>query len=125
MKRTTAAGSLATCAVTIAAAFAAPPPAAHAKNGDTHITGQGVEQTIDCNDATLMVNGTRNTITAKGSCWAVTVMGSSNVVIADTIVNDITAYGYDETVFFHNGDPVIWDRGRELGMVNRLQRVGP
>ncbi len=30
----------------------------------------------------------------------------------------------DETVFFRNGDPFIQDRGRELGMVNRLQRVG-
>ncbi|OBJ60730.1 DUF3060 domain-containing protein [Mycobacterium sp. 1423905.2] len=124
MHRTTVAGSLATSVLTVAAVLAAP-PAAHAKNGDTHITGQGVEQTIDCNDATLFVNGTRNNIIAKGSCWAVTVMGSSNMVVADAVVNDITAYGYDETVFFHNGDPVIWDRGRELGMVNRLQRVGP
>jgi len=122
------AGSLATCVVTFAAAPAllcGPPPTAHAKNGDTHVIGEGVEQVLDCNDATLMVNGTSNIVTAKGNCWAVTVMGSSNTVVADSVTHDITVYGYDETVFFHNGDPIIWDRGRELGMVNRLQRVGP
>ena len=126
MKWTRLAGSLlATCAVTFAATPAAPPPRAHAKNGDTHVIGQGVEQVLDCNDATLMVNGTSNIVTAKGNCWAVTVMGSSNTVVADSVTHDITVYGYDETVFFHNGDPFLWDRGRELGMVNRLQRVGP
>nr|WP_241011088.1 DUF3060 domain-containing protein [Mycobacterium gordonae] len=116
-------GTLAVCAASVVAVPAA--PAAHAKNGDTHITGQGVETTIDCGDATLIVNGTNNIVTAKGSCWAVTMMGTGNTVIADTVVNDITVYGYDGTVYFKNGDPVIWDRGRELGMVNRIQRVGP
>jgi hypothetical protein len=121
---TSVAGALGTCAITIAATPAAPPPTAHAKNGDTHITGMGLEQVLDCNDSTLIVNGTLNIITAKGSCFAVSVMGSSNTIIADNVVNDITVYGYDETVFYKGGDPVLWDRGRELGMVNRLQRVG-
>ena len=125
MKWTSVAGPLATCVVTFAATAAAPPPTAHAKNGDTHVVGQGIEQELDCNDATLLVNGTQNIVTAKGNCWAVTVMGSSNTVVADSVTHDITVYGYDETVFFHNGDPFIWDRGRELGMTNRLQRVGP
>ena len=118
-------GSLGTCAIAIAASAAATPPAAHAKNGDTHVVGEGLEQIVDCGDATLIVNGTFNTVTAKGNCWAVTVMGSSNTIIADSVTHDITVYGYDETVFFHGGDPVLWDRGRELGMVNRLQRVSP
>ena len=128
MKWTRLAGSLTSCAVTFAATPAVlvgPAPTAHAKNGDTHVIGQGIEQVLDCNDATLMVNGTQNIVTAKGNCWAVTVMGSSNTVVADSVTHDITVYGYDETVLFHNGDPIIWDRGRELGMVNRLQRVGP
>ncbi|AGZ52235.1 DUF3060 domain-containing protein [Mycobacterium kansasii] len=128
MKWTTAAVSLASCVVTVvttAVTSIAQAPAAHAKNGDTHITGEGLEQVLDCNDSTLLVNGTANIITAKGTCWAVTVMGSSNTVVADTVINDITVYGWDQTVFFKNGDPFIWDRGRELGMVNRLQRVGP
>ncbi len=125
MNWTAVAGSLATCAITIAAIPAAPPPVAHAKNGDTHITGMGVNQVIDCGDATLFVNGTQNNIVAKGNCFAVTVMGASNTVVADSVSHDITVYGSDETVFFHDGDPILWDRGRELGMVNRLQRVGP
>lgn len=125
MKWARVAGPLATCVVTFAAMPAAPTPTAHAKNGDTHVVGQGIEQVLDCNDATLLVNGTQNIVTAKGNCWAVTVMGSSNTVVADSVTHDITVYGYDETVFFHNGDPFIWDRGRELGMTNRLQRVGP
>lgn len=98
-------------------------PAAYAKNGDTHITGQGIIQTLDCNDSTLIVVGTSNTVTAVGTCWAVTVQGSSNIVIADNVINDITVYGFDQTVLYHNGDPQILDRGRELGMPNRLDRV--
>ena len=123
MNWTTVVRPLATCAIVIAAAPVAAPPAAHAKNGDTHVTGEGTEQTLDCNDATLIVNGTRNIVNAKGNCWAVTVMGSSNTVVADSITHDITAYGWDQTVFFHAGAPFIWDRGRELGMTNRLQQV--
>jgi hypothetical protein len=120
---TTVAGSLATCVITIAATPAASAPAAHAKNGDTHVTGQGIEQTLDCNDSTLIVNGTRNIVNAMGNCWAVTVMGSSNTVVADGVTHDITVYGWDETVLYHNGAPFVWDRGRELGMTNRLQQV--
>ena len=123
MNWTTIAGPLTACATVIAAAPAAPPPAAHAKNGDTHVIGEGLEQTLDCNDATLFVNGTRNIVNAKGNCWAVTVMGSSNTVVADSVTHDITVYGYDQTVFYHGGAPILWDRGRELGMTNRLQQV--
>jgi hypothetical protein len=119
----TVAGSLATCVITVAATPAAPPPVAHAKNGDTHIIGEGLQQTLDCNDATLIVNGTGNNVNALGNCWAVTVMGSGNTIIADTVTHDITVYGYDQTVFYHNGAPILWDRGRELGMTNRLQQV--
>lgn len=95
-------------------------PVAHAKNGDTHITGQGIVQTLDCNNSTLLVNGTSNTINAKGTCWAVTLQGSSNIVIADNVINDITVYGYDQTVIYHSGAPALIDRGRELGMTNRI-----
>jgi hypothetical protein len=98
-------------------------PAAQAVNGDTHITGIGINQALDCNNSTLFVNGSGNTITALGSCYAVTVQGSSNTIVADNVVNDITVYGSDQTVFYKSGDPVVWDRGRELGMMNRIDRV--
>lgn len=114
--RSIAAGALVT--PLLLASLAA--PSAQAKNGDTHITGQGVVQTLDCNNATLLVNGTGNTINAKGTCWAVTLQGSSNIVIADNIINDVTVYGYDQTVIYHNGAPAVIDRGRELGMTNRV-----
>ncbi len=114
--RSIAAGALVT--PLLLASMAA--PSAHAKNGDTHITGQGIVQTLDCNNATLLVNGTSNTINAKGTCWAVTLQGSSNIVIADNIINDVTVYGYDQTVIYHNGAPAVIDRGRELGMTNRV-----
>ncbi|CPR11902.1 transmembrane protein [Mycobacterium bohemicum DSM 44277] len=126
MNRTAVAASLAACVACVAAlvaAVVAAAPAAHAKNGDTHITGQGVEQTVDCNDATLLVNGTDNSVTALGNCYAVTVMGSGNTVVADSVSHDITVYGWNETVFYHGGQPILWDRGRELGMTNRLQQV--
>jgi hypothetical protein len=113
--------SLATCVITLPLAVGI--PAAHAKNGDTHITGIGIVQTLDCNESTLHVNGTGNQINAVGSCWAVTVMGSSNVIVADNVTNDITVYGWDQQVLYKNGEPIVWDRGRELGMTNRIDRV--
>ncbi|MCW2689275.1 MAG: rane protein [Mycobacterium sp.] len=117
------AGVLGACALAYPAVLAAGMPVAGAKNGDTHITGQGISQTLDCNGSTLFVYGTGNTITAKGTCWAVTMQGSSNVVVADTVINDITVYGFDQTVLYHNGEPFILDRGRELAMLNRIDRV--
>jgi hypothetical protein len=54
----------------------------------------------------------------------VTVTGSGHTVVADNIVHDITVYGYNESVFYKNGEPFVWDRGRELGMVNRISHVG-
>ena len=116
--------SVAACVIAFPVALGLGVPSAQAKDGDTHITGNGIEQTIDCNQSTLHVLGTRNTINALGSCWAVTVQGSSNMIIADNVVNDITVYGSDQTVFYKSGEPVVWDRGRELGMVNRIDRVG-
>ncbi|WP_445166873.1 DUF3060 domain-containing protein [Mycolicibacterium sp. Dal123E01] len=115
-----------TCVAVLTAGIigsAASPVVAHAKNGDTHITGIGVVQTIDCNGSTLFINGAENQITALGSCWAVTTQGSSNTVIADNVVNDITVYGWDQTVLYKTGDPSVLDRGRELGMTNRIDRV--
>jgi hypothetical protein len=114
---------LAACAITFPAALGVGVPAAHAKNGDTHITGQGIVQTLDCNESTLIVVGTGNTINALGSCWAVTVQGSSNIIVADNVVDNIIVYGNDQTVFYKNGEPTVWDRGRELGMTNRIDRV--
>ena len=115
--------SLAACAITLPAVLGVAVPAAHAKNGDTHITGLGLVQTIDCNESTLFVTGTGNTINALGSCWAVSVQGSSNVVVADNIVDNVIVYGSDQTVFYKSGEPTVWDRGRELGMTNRIDRV--
>jgi Protein of unknown function (DUF3060) len=115
--------SLAACAIALPVALGLGVPSAQAKNGDTHITGQGIVQTIDCNESTLFVTGTGNTIYALGSCWAVTMQGSSNIVIADNIVDNVIVYGNDQTVFYKNGEPFVWDRGRELGMTNRIDRV--
>ena len=115
--------SLAACAIALPVALCLGVPSAQAKNGDTHITGQGIEQTVDCNESTLFVNGTGNTVYALGSCWAVTMQGSSNIVIADNIVDNVIVYGNDQTVFYKNGEPSVWDRGRELGMTNRIDRV--
>lgn len=122
MNRTSGVVAVTACAAIVAAGTVAIPSAA-AKNGDTHITSIGSVQTVDCNDSTLLINGSYNTITALGSCWAVTMQGSGNTVIADNVVNDITVYGFNQTALFKTGDPFIVDRGRELGMVNRIDRV--
>src|ERR1700752_972008 len=115
--------SLAACASALAVGLALGVASAQAKNGDTHITGQGIVQTVDCNESTLLINGTGNTIYALGSCWAGTMQGSSNIGVADNIVDNVIVYGNDQTVFYKNGDPNVWDRGRELGMTNRIDRV--
>jgi DUF3060 family protein len=115
--------SLAASAAVVAAGLFVGIPSAQAKNGDTHVTGQGIDETLDCNDSTLIVVGTSNTINVVGSCWAVTVQGSSNTIIADNVVNDITVFGFDQTVLYHTGDPAVLDRGRELGLTNRIDRV--
>jgi hypothetical protein len=115
--------ALAACAIAIPFTLAAGALAGHTKNGDTHVTGEGVEQTIDCNGATLLVDGTRNTVNAPGTCWAVTVIRSGHTVVADNVVHDITVYGYHESVFYKNGQPFVWDRGREFGMTNRIGQV--
>ena len=114
--------SVTACLIALSA-LALGAPAAQAKNGDTHITGIGINQTLDCNESTLLVNRNGNTITAHGTCYAVTVQGSSNTIIADNAINDITVYGSGQAVFYKSGDPVVWDRGRELGMTNRIDRV--
>jgi Ca2+-binding RTX toxin-like protein len=115
--------SLAVRAITLPVALGVGVPAAHAKHGDTHITGQGINQTVDCNESTLLVMGTGNQINAPGSCWAVTVHGSSNMVVADNVADNIIVYGNDQTVFYKTGEPSVWDRGRELGMTNRIDHV--
>ena len=111
------------CAAALAVAAGTVAPTAHAKDGDTHITGIGVEQTVDCNGSTLFVNGSANVITALGSCWAVTMQGSGNTVIADNVVNDITVYGWSQTALYKSGNPAVIDRGRELGMTNFINRI--
>jgi len=113
-------GVVAACVVALPVAAA---PMAHAGFGDTHVYGTGTEQTIDCNESTLFVNGTRNIVTAVGTCYAVTIQGSSNTVVADTVLNDITVYGWNQTVFYKNGAPAVTDVGRQLGMTNRIDRV--
>jgi Protein of unknown function (DUF3060) len=128
---------LGTCAIAFPVALTVGAPGAHAEVAggfpnrpvgdhqglDTHITGIGIVQTVDCNNSTLHVNGTGNQITALGACWGVTLQGSSNVVVADNVINDVTVYGWDQSVLYKNGEPFVWDRGRELGMTNRIDRV--
>ena len=43
--------------------------------------------------------------------------------ISRYVVDNIIVYGNDQTVFYKNGEPSVWDRGRELGMTNRIDRV--
>ncbi|MGE2732236.1 DUF3060 domain-containing protein [Mycolicibacterium vaccae] len=122
MKSMPAGRLLAACALT-AGAVCVTAPSASAINGDTHITGVGLVETIECNNATVFVNGANNQVNVLGNCWAVTVQGSYNTVVADHVTNDITVYGFNQTVLYKGGEPIVWDRGRELGMTNTINRV--
>ena len=85
--------------------------------------GIGIVQTIDCNNPTLLVNGSGNQITALGTCWAVTVQGNGNVVVADNVDQRRhgVRLGSDRAV--QERRAVRLDRGRELGMTNHIDRV--
>ena len=63
--------SLAAFLVAVPAALVIGVPAAQAKNGETNFTGIGLNQRIDCNESTLIVLGSDNTVNALGTCWAV------------------------------------------------------
>src|SRR4029078_3025709 len=99
--------SLGACTIALPVALGLGVAPAQAKNGDTHITGQGIVQTIDCNESILLVNGTWNTIYALGSSWAVAMQGSSNIGVADNIVDNVIVYGNDQPVFYKNGEPKV------------------
>jgi Protein of unknown function (DUF3060) len=72
---------------------------------------------------TFYVKGSNNVVTVTDACHAVTLQGSYNTVIVDTVINDIQVYGFNQTVLYKNGDPFVWDRVRDLGMTNRIDRV--
>jgi hypothetical protein len=110
-------------AICLVAPIAAAPTAGARGEGDTHITNVGADMTIDCNNATLFVNGSWNNIYAMGTCYAIAVQGSGNIITAETVTDDITVYGFNQTVLYKNGDPYVLDRGRELGMVNNINRI--
>jgi Protein of unknown function (DUF3060) len=69
------------------------------------------------------VNGSNNIVAVTDSCYAVTLQGSYNTVIVDTVINGIQVYGFNQTALYKNGGPFVWDRGRDLGMTNRIDRV--
>ena len=122
MNWTAIAGSLATCVI----AHRRPgrrAPVVQAKNGDTHITGQGIEQTPRLQQLRRCSwKGSDNTINALGFVWAVTVRGSSNIIVADNIVGQRPRVRQQpDRLLQERPDPTVWDRGRELGMVNRHQ----
>lgn len=121
----TAGWCAAACALVAAVAGA---PAAHAlpnatNPGDIVITNIGTNPVVECDGHTLYVNGSNNLVTVTDACYAVTLQGSYNTVIVDTVINDIQVYGFNQTVLYKNGDPFVWDRGRDLGMTNRIDRV--
>lgn len=91
--------------------------------GDVFVTGVGTQSTVECDGHTLYVDGTNNLVTVTDACYAVTLQGSFNTVVVDTVINDIQVYGFNETVLYKNGDPYVWDRGRQLGMTNNINRV--
>ncbi len=121
----TAAWCAAVCAAVAPVAAA---PAAHAlpnatNPGDIVITNIGSDPVVECDGHTLYVNGSNNVVTVTDACYAVTLQGSGNTVIVDTVINDIQVYGLNQAVLYKNGDPFVWDRGRDLGMTNRIDRV--
>ncbi len=89
--------------------LAAPPPAAHARRDNSMSLRQ---HRADANASNyLLVNGTQNIVTALGTRGD---RDGLNQSLSPTRSSTITVYGWDETVFFRNGDPFIWDCGREL-----------
>ncbi len=92
------------------------------QNGTTPVTERGIERTGLQRIHLVGQRRSEHHLTAGNLLGTVTVIVQHH--LSPTIINDITVYGWDETVFFRNGDPFIWDPWPGTGMVNRLQRVG-
>ncbi|MGH3564008.1 MAG: DUF3060 domain-containing protein [Mycobacterium sp.] len=72
----------------------------------------GTTADVDCADGkSLNVGGSNNTLTVKGTCDSVNILGMGNKITFDKIDKSLTIAGLNNTVTYKDGDPKVDDHG--------------
>lgn len=82
-----------------------PPP-----GGSESVAGSRNNRTVACNDSTVFVSGTDNTVRLTGHCTRVDVAGVQNTVTMDT-ADAIVVSGVRNTVVYLSGTPQLAKTG--------------
>jgi serine/threonine protein kinase len=76
------------------------------------VTGSLQNKNYDCNDGSLIITGSTNSVVITGHCVKLDVEGIKNVVTVDSADN-ISASGISNEVTYHSGTPQISNEGLE------------
>jgi hypothetical protein len=76
------------------------------------VTGSLENKNYDCNDGSLIVTGSTNSIVITGHCVKLDVQGIKNVVTVDSADN-ISASGISNEITYHSGTPQVSNEGLE------------
>jgi hypothetical protein len=95
-------------------AIATPSPAAPTPlppaGGDLSVNGINQNQTITCNNNTVIVSGISNKVVINGHCKSLQVSGVQNVIRVDAVDN-IEVSGFTNQITYHGGSPDIEKAG--------------
>ena len=72
----------------------------------------GTTTSLDCGDGkSLTVAGSNNTLTVKGTCASVNVLGADNKITLDKVDKDLRVAGMNNTITYKDGEPKVKDVG--------------
>ena len=72
----------------------------------------GTRAEIDCeNGKSVVIGGSNNTLTVRGTCLSVRVGGADNRIAVERIDAELSVDGVNNTVSYADGDPEITDTG--------------
>lgn len=72
----------------------------------------GTTTELDCGDGkSLNVGGSNNTLTVKGTCASVRILGMDNKITIDKIDKDLSVGGLNNTVTYKDGSPKVSNLG--------------
>ena len=72
----------------------------------------GTTTQVNCADGkSLNVSGSNNTLTVRGHCDSVNVLGADNKIVIDRVDRVLTITGLNNTVTYRSGTPQIADHG--------------
>lgn len=72
----------------------------------------GTNTQVNCEDGkSLNVGGSNNTLTVRGRCESVNILGADNRLVVDDVDRTLTIAGLNNSVTYRRGDPKIEDHG--------------